>query len=440
MTSSARPARARFRGAALILAVIPVLWAQAPERTLFKDIPPDDPCLEIIKTVLDSPLYSMRGGFTAREWTGAGYGGAWERARQYFPSQAYFVRPGTFFMTHGFSPDGRLFMEVHESAYLSLCVENRRTFTDGSIVGEYGRMAGAADGREAAAFQEKMGKLEKYFHDEAAKASLRRALGDGLYRRLLRELREEDYHMFAGGLMHEGMHSGMDDDILVARIQAEFRAGRLPVQWDELRAYMAEVGYHRPYCRWAAGDIAAGWHQVEDLLKELEALRKKPKLFREADKARFEGARAKIGAHLAFIRLRMREIWQSTRRMQGLTTSARKDQVRAGPPADVDGLITKLASDTSGFVDDVGESIRRTELTLRALEETLELWEAWAAGRRPFPPPVTDSNDVLKRVGATPWPTPPGDEVEALVKRAGEEIAKVRGSLPPRRARPHFFP
>lgn len=436
MTSSARPARARLGGAAFILAVIPVLWGQAPERTLFKDIPPEDPCREIIQTVLDSPLYSMRGGFPAREWTGAGYGGAWERARRYFPGLTYFVRPGTFFMTHGFSPDGRLFMEVHESAYLSLCVENRKTFTDGSIVGESGWMAGAADGREAVAFQEKMGKLERHFRDEAAKASLRRALGDGFYLRLLRELREEDYHMFAGGLMHEGMHAGMDDDILVARIQAEFRAGRLPVQWDELRAYMAEIGYHRPYCRWAVADIAAGWRQVESLLKELEALRKKPKLIREADKARFEGATAKIGAHLALVRLRMREIWQSAQRMQGLATSVRKDHVKPDPPADVDGLITKLAGAIAGFASDGGETIQRTELTLRALEETLELWDEWAAGRRPFPPPVTDSNDVLKRVGDTPWPTPPGDEVEALMKRAGEEIAKIRGSLPSGRSRP----
>jgi len=436
MTSSARPSRARFRGAALILATIPVLWGQAPERTLFKDLPPDDPCRNIIQTVLDSPFYSMRDGFPAREWTGAGYGGAWERARQYFPNQAYFVRPGTFFMTHGFSPDGRLFMEVHESAYLSLSVENRKTFTDGSIVGEVGRMAGGADGRVAAAFQEKMGKLERYFRDEAAKASLRKALGDGFYLRLLKELREEDYHMFAGGLMHEGMHAGMDDDILVAWIQTEFRAGRLPIQWDELRAYMAEVGYHRPYCRWAAGDIAAEWRQVESLLKKLEAMRKKPKLFRDADKARFEGAKAKIGAHLAFIRLRMREIWQSTQRMQGLTTGVRKDHAKSDPPAEVDALITKLASNIAGFIGDVGEAIQRTELTIRALEETLELWGAWAAGRRPFPPPVTDSNDVLKRVGDTPWPTPPGDEVEALMKRAGEEIAKVRGSLPSGRSRP----
>jgi len=117
-------------------------------------------------------------------------------------------------------------------------------------------------------------------------------------------------------------------------------------------------------------------------------------------------------------------------RMQGLTTSVWKDHVKPDPPADVDGLITKLAGGTAGFVSGVGETIQRTELTLRALEEILELWDEWAAGRRPFPPPVTDSNDVLKRVRDTPWPAPPAEEVEPLMKRAGEEIAKVRGSLP----------
>jgi hypothetical protein len=42
----------------------------------------------------------------------------------------------------------------------------------------------------------------------------------------------------------------------------------------------------------------------------------------------------------------------------------------------------------------------------------------------------------MKRVGNTPWPTPPEGEVEALMKRAGEEIAKVAGSVPSRRSCP----
>jgi hypothetical protein len=411
--------------ALFILATAPVLWGQAPERTLFKDLASDDPRKEVLQAVLASPFYSMRGRFADKEWAGSGYGGAWEQARGYFPNNTYFVRPGTYFMTHGFGPGGKLFMEVHESAYLSLGVENRRTFVAGSVVGEYGRMRGAADGREAAAFRDKVGRLESYFIDEPANKSLRKALGEALYGRLLEGLRAEDYHMLAGGLTHEGMHAGLDDDRLVAGIQAEYKAGGLPVQWDELRAYMAEFGYHRPFCRWAVGDIAAIWKQVEGRLKGLEALRNKPRLARPSDKAKFEAARAGIGAFTALIRLRMREVWQSAQRMQGLLDGFRKDYIGPDPPADVDGPVGKLAAETGEYVHDAGEAIPRTEGALRLLEETLDQWNAWAGGRRPFPPPVTDSNEILKRTKATPWPVPPGNGVEALIKKAERQIAKL---------------
>ncbi len=315
----------------LLLAAAAVLGRPPLERTLFKNIPRTDPAREVIRTVLGSRFYSMRDGFAASDWTGLGYGGAWERAKRYFPGNIYFVRPGTYFMTHGHDADGRLFMEVHESAYLTLCLENRRTFQPGSVVGEYGRMLGAANGREAAAFREKTGRLESYFRDEGANRRLRKALGDPLYLRLLEELREEDYHMLAGGLMHEGMHAGLDDAI-VARVQAEFNAGRRAVQWDEMRAFMAEIGYHGSFCRWAADDIAGQWRQIEGLLSELEKLRKRPALRAEADEVRFEQARTRAWAFAALARLRMREVWQSARRMRDLSASFRKDYVRDTPP------------------------------------------------------------------------------------------------------------
>lgn len=407
-----------------MLAAVPALRGQAPERTLFKDLPSTDSRREVIRAVLGSPFYSMRSRFPGREWTEGGYGGVWERARRYFPDNAYFVRPGTYFMTHGFGADGRLFMEVHDSAYLSLCVENRRTFTAGSIVGEYGRMRGAADGREAAAFREKVGRLESYFRDEPANTSLRKTLGEALYGRLLEELREENYHMLGGGLMHEGMHAGMDGEKLVARIQAEFKEGGLAVQWDELRAFMAEAGFHGWYCRWAPDEIAAVWGQAETRLKALETLRRKPRLVRGPDKAKFEGAALKIGASTALLRLRMRELWQSAQRMQGLMASFRKDYLKPDPPPEVDGPLRKLAGSVDGYVDGTGEAIRRTESALRRLEELLDQWDEWAAGRRPFPPPVTDSNDVLRMAKTAKWPDPPGDEATALMKKAKDEIAK----------------
>ncbi len=369
----------------------------------------------------------MRDSFAGSEWAASGYGGAWERARRYFPSNTYLVRPGTYFMTHGFDADGRLFMEIHESAYLTLCVENRRTFAPGAVVKDYGRMLASTNGRETAAFQEKMGGLGPYFRTEEANRILRKALGEAFYLRLLKELREEDYHMIAGGLMHEGMHAGMDD-ALVARVQSEFNAGRRAVQWDELRAFMAEIGYHAAYGRWAADDLAGLWRPVESQLRELEGLRKRPSLRPGPDQARFEKVRAQARAHAALIRLRMREVWQSARRMQDLTGSFRTDYVIGAPPAEVEELFARLDRDTSRFVAAAGQSIQATELAVRSLEEVLERWGIWAAGQRPFPPPVTDSQAVSRQVKDILWPDPVADAAAALMKRAGAELEKERSS------------
>jgi len=385
-----------------------------------------DPRREVIQAVLASPLDFLRARFPGREWAEAGYRGAWDRARRYFPASVFYVEPGTYFMTHGFGPDGRLFMEIHNSAYLSLSVVNRRTFTDGAVVGEYGRMLGALGGREAAAFQEKTGRLEPYFRDETSKKRLRKTLGEALYGRLLAGLREENYNMLGGGLMHEGMHAGMDGERLVARIQAEFKEGGLAVQWDELRAFMAEAGFHGAYCRWAADEIVTGWDEVEARLKELETLRRRPRLVRAPDRERFEGATARIGAATALIRLRMRELWQSTQRLQGLMVNFQKDYLKPSPPPGIEDLMKKLAGDIAGFVGNIGESIQRTELALRRLEEVLGQWDEWAADLRPFPPPVTDSKDILDKAGKATWPVPPAADVDRLKKRAEEEIARER--------------
>jgi hypothetical protein len=413
----------------LLLAAAAVLGRPPLERTLFKNIPRTDPAREVIRTVLGSRFYSMRDGFAASDWAGLGYGGAWERAKRYFPGSIYFVRPGTYFMTHGHDADGRLFMEVHESAYLTLCLENRRTFTPAAIVRDYGRMFGAANAREAVAFRDKTGRLEAYFRDEKSNRRLRKALGDPLYLRLIEELREEDYHMLAGGLMHEGLHAGMDD-ALVARVQAEFATGRRAVQWDEMRAFMAEIGYHGAFCRWAVEDIAGQWRQIEGLRGELEKLRKKPALSAEADEARFEQTRVRAWTYAALVRLRMRELWQSVRRTEDLSRSFKKDYVRDTAPPDLAELLSKLEHDAAGLVAASGEAIQATELAARSLEEVLDVWGAWASGRRPFPPPVTDSQAIFRQVKGIGWPdpAPAAAGAAALMKRAGEALEKERTS------------
>ena len=397
----------------------------AAERTLFESLSAADPAREIVQTVLDSRFYSLRDAMTSEEWTGRGYAAAWERARRYFPGQTYYVRPGTYFMTHGFDADGRLFMEIHESAYLALCVANRRTFTSGSIVEDYARMRAAASGLEAAGFEDKVGRLAPFFRDETAHRRLRKALGGSLYGRLIEALREEDYHMLAAGLMHEGLHAGLDD-ALVARLQYEFNAGAQPVQWDELRSFTAEIGYHARFCAWAAGDVGALWREAGASLAGLEAFRKTAARPAGAGEARLERIRARAWAQAALIRLRAREIWQSAERALDLAKAFRRDYVKGAPPEDVEGLIRRLEGDASGFAAAAGEAIQETELAVRSLEQVLDTWGAWAAGQRPFPPPVTDSRAVAGRAGAIHWPMPAEAAATALMTKAAEALARDR--------------
>ena len=415
----------------IVLCLAAIAFPRWPglDRTLFKDLALDDPVREVVQSVLASRLFSMRDGFAGKEWTESGYGAAWERARRYFPAKAYYVVPGTYFMTHGFDPDGRLFMEIHESEFLKICVGNRRVFAPDAVAGTYALMLAATDGREAAAFGRKMGRLEPFFREAAALHGLEKALGEGLYLGLLRSLREEDCHMLGAGLMHEGMHAGLDD-ALVSRLQADFTAGTMPVQWDELRAFMAETGYHGAYCRWAANDVAGRWRTIESLLGELEGLRKKPDLRAGADRAGFERVRARAWAHAALIRLRLRETWQSARRMQDLAVRFGQDYIRGDPPSDIGAALARLESDTSAFAAAAGASLQETDLAVRSLDAIMDTWGEWAQGRRPFPAPVTDSQALAKRVREIrrPDPDPPSSAAAVLMKRAAEALSKERSS------------
>jgi hypothetical protein len=412
---------------AALLAALAFAAGQPAERTLFKDLAPADPVREVVQTILGWPAVSVRRGFTDGEWAAEGFGGAWDRARRYFPARTYLVRPGTYFMTHGFDPDGRLFMEIHDSDYLELCAGNRRTFTAGGVVAEYARMRGADDGREAAAFRDKWGRLEPSCRDEDSQRRLREALGTPLHRRLLEALREENYHMLAGGLIHEGIHAGVDD-ASVARLQAEFRAGTRPVQWDELRAFMAESAYHARFCRWAARDISGSRGEIEAALRRLERLRRWPRLRPGPDRLEFERERAKAWAFAALARLRMRESWQSALRVEALVTGFRGDYVRGDPPADVEELLAAHHRGASAFVEAFKKAVQGEELALRSLEGTLDLWTDWADGRRPFPAPVTDSLAFGKRLAAVAWPNPPVEGCRALMERAEAALAGERPS------------
>ena len=410
-----------------LTAILALAAGPASERTLFQKLSPDDPVREVVEGVLGRPANAVRRGFTEREWTAEGFEAAWDRARRYFPARTYLVRPGTYFMTHGFDPAGRRFMEIHDSDYLELCVANRRTFSAGRTVGDYARMRAADDGREAVSFRDKMGRLEPFFSDETSSRQLGEALGPALYRRLLEELRDEDAHMLAAGLVHEGVHAGVDETA-AGILQVEFLHGGVPVQWDELQAFMAESLYHARFCRWAAGDIRSSSGGIEASLRAFEALRRRPLLRPGKNRTAFERERSRAWTFAALVRLRMRETWQSALRVGSLVASFRADYVRGEPPPDVAGLLAAQARDAAAFVEASKLAVQGTELALRSLEDALGLWTAWSEGGRPFPPPNTDSLAVARRLAAVAWPDPPVEGPRALMRSAEASLKIARPS------------
>jgi opacity protein-like surface antigen len=394
-----------------------------PVRTPFGDVPANDPRREIIQTVLDSPACTT-GLMTAAMWRAGDFHMAWQRVGQFFTQRVSFTTARDQFLTHFFNPLGYQELEIFDSDYLRMCVGNRLTFTREGVVGAYRGMR-ENDPAGAESFSRKLGALEPYFSDEASKERLRDMIGGELFDHLLDSLRREGYHMFAGALIHEGMHALMDDPARVAAIQEQYKSCKLPVQWDELRAYMAEINYHARFYNWAVGDIFASWKQIENLLKQLEALRKKPKPLSEADKEKLEQIKAKIKAYIALIRLRMREIEASAQRMQGLMGSFRQEHIKPTAPAREQNMIKSIAAAVTNFVTAVGQELQRQELLLNGLEEYLALWNRWAGCELKTPPEKKIADEILKRAKGAKWPAPPIAQADDIRKKAEKEIVKL---------------
>lgn len=231
--------------------------------------------------------------------------------------------------------------------------------------------------------------------------------------------------MLAGGLLHEGFHAGLDG-ALVARVRSEYEAGAIPVQWDEARAFLAEIAYHGLQARRLAADLDAGRDRTAGLMGRLEPLRKKVALGRPADRAAYDALAAGFGAEIAIGRLRTRELWQSVRRVEGLLEGLRRDYVRPGTPGEFEEPLEALERDAAGFADEAEGAIGASELARRGLETLLGQWDEWAVGTRPFPPPITDSVAVTARAAAVAWPAPPVDGALDLMRLAGRALDRER--------------
>jgi hypothetical protein len=119
-------------------------------------------------------------------------------------------------------------------------------------------------------------------------------------------------------------------------------------------------------------------------------------------------------------------MWQSVRRVEGLLEGLRRDYVRPGPPLEFEEPLAALERNAALFADVAAGAIGASELALRGLETLLGQWDEWAAGTRPFPPPVTDSAAVTKRAAAVAWPAPPVDGALDLMRLAGRALDRER--------------
>ncbi|TKG96597.1 hypothetical protein EYV94_04935 [Puteibacter caeruleilacunae] len=400
------------------------LQAQNGQQVPFKGMKPNDPTRMVINRVLNGK-YSMQHMFSQKEWSSGHYKGAWERARQYFPNNFYYNTSTKYFMTHGFDSKGKLYMEVYQSKELTWAKENLVNFAPKNVVDYYQKIH--RDNNESAIkdFKKKLGLLESYFANDKSHSQLKKMLGSKLYNQMMKTLQNEGYHMFAGALMHEGMHSKMDNDQKVAKIQQDFKTCKTPVQWDELRGYMAEVNYHSKYYRWAVRNINAHWSNIFKLLKDLERYRNKQKPLKQHEKDAIEKIKARIKAHIAMIRVHLREIQQSIDRMSGLMDYFKKNYVKANADKKYQDMINKMQADVSNFKRDAGKMINDMEGWLKDLESYLKLFNEWASCKQPTPPPKKDQEKIKKKVKDADWPTPPGKDAENIKRKAETEIGKA---------------
>ena len=402
---------------------LPVL-AQNGQQVSFKSMKPNNPTRIVINRVLNGK-YSMQHMFSQKEWTSGHYKGAWERARQYFPNNFYYNTSTKYFMTHGFDSKGKLFMEVYKSKELTWAKDNLVNFAPKNAVDYYQKIH--RDNNEGAIkdFNKKLGLLESYFASDKSHSQLKKMLGSKLYNQMMKTLQNEGYHMFAGALMHEGMHSKMDNDQKVAKIQQDFKTCKTPVQWDELRGYMAEINYHSKYYRWAVRNINAHWSSIFKLLRDLERYRNKSKPLKQQEKDAIEKIKARIKAHIAMIRVRIREIQQSIDRMNGLMNYFKKNYVKANADKKYHDMINKMQADISNFKRDAGKLINDMEGWLKDLENYLKLFNEWASCKRATPPAKKIQEEIMEKIKDADWPAPPGNEAENIKRKAETEIGKA---------------
>ncbi len=372
--------------------------------------------------------YLLQNIMSAKEYKKGQYSSAWNRARGYYQSRYMYVPNSKYFMTHGLYK-GRNCIEVYNSEILREIVQNQKMFNSNTIVKEYNKIKNNAAKRKE--FEEKLGRLASYFDNNASKRKLQKYLGRELYNQMMNALKEENTHMLTGALIHEGMHALLSGNTTAA-IQQDFNNGRLSMELNELRSYMAEILYHCHYCNWAKNDIIGHWDDIANLIDELEGLRKKPPDFTKAEKEKIEEIKAKIKAHIAMIRVRLREIKKSAERMDFLmghykknymkTVDPKKDKI--DPDLNLKDNVEAMAVAVTAFKKAVDNYAKQMEQSLKDLENILDIWNIYKKCDIDNPPPADKTKELIDTTRTKPFPEPPiktGDEIK---KKAERELGR----------------
>jgi len=383
----------------------------------------------IIRGRLNNKNYLLQNNMTGREYSKGLYSRAWSKVKQYYPNRFMFIQSDEYFMTHG-PYSGRTCIEVYNSKILQGMIKTQKMFNPNNIVREYNNIKNNEPARKE--FEAKMGRLSSYFKNNTSHRQLYRYLGRNLYNRLMSALREENTHLLTGALIHEGMHALLTD-AQTANIQNDFKDGYLSMELNELRSYMAEIIYHCEYCNGAKEDINNYRDEISKLIKQLEALRHpKPPDVTKAEKDKIDQIKAQIKAYIAMIRVRLREIKQSAKRMNDLMNHYKEnyikdisqDKDKIDPKLKLKDNFNAMAVAVSAFRQAIDKYAGEVEKGLKELENILDEWNKWAECTIKEPPPEKNTTALIDKTSTQPFPDTPVKTAKEIKIKAEKEIGR----------------
>jgi hypothetical protein len=388
-------------------------FVDAQTRTRITD-DPSVPNYKVLERIVRNKQLKLQ-TYYGNDWKSGNYKAAWQRVETYFPYKFYYNSSEESFMSHWFSPTG-MAMDVFKSKELSQAVSNYFAYNIKNVYNHYQGIKkndNAKRKKDLREFKDKLGLLEPYFENSKSFTQLINFLKKGkLYNQLFDALEGEGDHMFAAALLHEGMHASIDNARRTKKMQDHYTSCKAKVQWDELRGYMSEVGYHSNYYKFCQNNMAAHMAGIFKLLAELEKLRAKGKPKTKAEKKKLERLKARIKARIAIIRVRLREIQQSLDRIKGLMQHFKSKYIKPDAPREFKDQMNDLEKRIEAFAKEAKKAIDDMEKALKDLEKMLKEWNVWAACNSDHPPTEGDHKKNKKDFDDVSWPSAPSTDEE----------------------------